>query len=48
MRKITFQELTAEGIREIGAAVECMAANESLDAHKNAMTIRLNSLRDIK
>jgi len=43
-RKITFQELTAEGIRSIGKAVEIMAENEQLDAHKNAMTVRINSL----
>ncbi|MBO4825830.1 MAG: histidinol dehydrogenase [Prevotella sp.] len=44
-RKITFQHLTAEGIRSIGRAVELMAANEQLDAHKNAMTVRINSLK---
>lgn len=44
-RKITFQELTPEGVRRIGRAVEVMAANEHLDAHKNAMTLRLNSLK---
>lgn len=43
-RKITFQELTAEGIRSIGKVVEIMAENEQLDAHKNAMTVRINSL----
>ena len=43
-RKITFQELTAEGIRSIGPAVELMAEAEHLDAHKNAMTVRLQSL----
>jgi len=43
-RKITFQELTAEGIRSIGHAVELMAEAEQLDAHKNAMTVRLQSL----
>ena len=43
-RKITFQHLTAEGIRSIGEAVELMAANESLDAHKNAMTLRLKAI----
>ena len=45
VRKITFQELTAEGIREIGPSVVCMAAGEHLDAHKNAMILRLNSLK---
>ncbi|MBQ5454920.1 MAG: histidinol dehydrogenase, partial [Prevotella sp.] len=36
-RKITFQHLSAEGIRSIGKAVEEMAENEQLHAHKNAM-----------
>lgn len=40
-RKITFQELTPRGIRSIGHVVELMAATEQLDAHKNAMTLRL-------
>jgi len=43
-RKVTFQHLTAEGIHSIGRAVELMAAAEQLDAHKNAMTLRLKSL----
>lgn len=43
-RKITFQHLTEEGIRHIGKAVETMAAAESLDAHKNAMTVRMKKL----
>lgn len=47
-RKITFQELTPEGVRRIGRTVEIMAANEHLDAHKNAMTLRLNSLEPLK
>lgn len=45
-RKITFQHLTAEGVRNIGPAVESMAAAESLDAHKNAMTIRLKEISE--
>lgn len=44
-RKITFQELTAEGVKSIGHAVELMAEAEMLDAHKNAMTVRLASLQ---
>lgn len=44
-RKITFQQLTEEGIMNIGPAVEAMAAAESLDAHKNAMTVRLNAIK---
>lgn len=43
-RKVTFQNLTAEGVRNIGHAVELMAEAEMLDAHKNAMTCRLASL----
>ncbi len=39
-RKITFQHLTADGIRHIGPAVELMAEAEQLQAHKNAMTVR--------
>lgn len=43
-RKITFQHLTEQGIREIGSAVELMAEAEQLDAHRNAMTVRIKSL----
>ena len=43
-RKITFQHLTEEGIRHIGRAVELMAEAEQLDAHKNAMTVRIHSI----
>ena len=43
-RKITFQHLTEEGIRHIGRAVELMAEAEQLDAHKNAMTVRMKTL----
>jgi len=45
-RKITFQHLTEEGIREIGSAVEFMAAAEQLDAHKNAMTVRMRAIEN--
>ena len=44
-RKITFQHLTADGVRHIGPAVELMAEAEHLDAHKRAMTVRLSSLQ---
>ena len=44
-RKVTFQHLTEEGVRQIGHAVELMAEAEQLDAHKNAMTVRINSLK---
>ena len=43
-RKITFQHISEEGISRIGRAVEAMAAAESLDAHKNAMTVRLKEI----
>lgn len=45
MRKMTLQELTPQGIKSIGQAVELMAGAEGLDAHKNAMTLRLNSIK---
>ena len=44
VKKVTFQKLTPAGLQAIGAAVETMAAAEGLDAHKNAITIRLQSL----
>ncbi len=44
IKKITFQEITKEGIRNLGNTIEVMAAGEQLDAHRNAVTIRLSSL----
>lgn len=41
IRKITFQEITREGIRTLGPTIQVMAENEHLDAHKNAVTVRL-------
>ncbi len=41
MKKITFQEITKEGLQNVGPAVETMAAAELLDGHKNAVTVRL-------
>jgi histidinol dehydrogenase len=41
VKKITFQQLSADGLKKIGNAVEVMAAAEGLDAHKNAVSIRL-------
>ena len=43
-RKITFQHIQPEGIRSIGRAVEIMAEAEGLDAHRNAMTLRRETL----
>ena len=45
VRKITFQHLNAEGIQSIGRAVELMAENEQLDAHRNAMTLRIKEIQ---
>ena len=45
MKKITFQEISEEGLKKIGTAIETMAAAELLDAHKNAVTLRLQNLR---
>ena len=44
IRKITFQHITAEGIRQIGPAVQEMAASESLEAHKRAMSLRVKAV----
>lgn len=45
MKSMTFQKITAEGIQNIGNAIELMAEAEGLQAHKNAITLRLNSLK---
>ncbi len=45
-KKISFQELTGEGIRNIGPAIEVMAEAENLRAHRNAVSIRLKSLNN--
>ncbi|MBB6460519.1 histidinol dehydrogenase [Flammeovirga kamogawensis] len=45
-RKITFQKIEKEGLESLGPHVERMAAAEELDAHKNAVTVRLNALKD--
>ena len=45
VKKITFQKITEEGLLNIGRTVELMAEAEGLDAHKNAITVRLNTLK---
>ena len=45
MRKVTFQHITADGVRAIGPAVEKMAEAEGLDAHRMAMLLRRESLQ---
>jgi histidinol dehydrogenase len=48
VKKITFQKISAKGIKNIGKAVEEMAAAEGLAAHKNAVSIRLKTIKDGK
>jgi histidinol dehydrogenase len=48
LKKMTYQKITPEGLKALGPVVEIMAANEQLDAHKNAVTIRLNYLKENK
>ena len=45
VKKITFQEITEEGIKNLGHVIETMAEAEQLAAHKNAVTIRLKSFK---
>jgi histidinol dehydrogenase len=47
VKKITFQELTAEGLRNVGPSVEVMAEAEKLLGHKNAVSIRLKKLKNV-
>ncbi|MCL9809521.1 histidinol dehydrogenase [Flavobacterium luminosum] len=44
MKSITFQKISPKGIQNIGKTIEIMANAEGLDAHKNAVTLRLKSL----
>lgn len=45
VKKITFQKISKEGIEAIGRSIELMAEAEQLQAHKNAVTLRLESLK---
>lgn len=45
MKAMTFQKISAEGIQEIGPAIELMAEAEGLQAHKNAVSLRLKDLK---
>ena len=45
MKKITFQQLSPEGLKNIGPVIECMAEAEQLIAHKQAVSIRLDELK---
>ncbi|MBT33097.1 MAG: histidinol dehydrogenase [Thalassobius sp.] len=44
-KKITFQNITTEGLKQIGITIERMAEAEQLDAHKKAVSIRLEEIR---
>lgn len=44
VKKITYQKITSAGIQSLGPAIEIMAQHENLEAHKNAVTVRLNHL----
>lgn len=44
IKKITFQEITGEGIRSLGPTIQTMARHEELEAHRNAVTLRLDTL----
>lgn len=46
LKQMTFQRISKEGIQGIGPAIEAMAAAEGLQAHKNAVTLRLNDLKN--
>ena len=45
MRKVTFQEINRKGIQNLGKTIEIMAEAELLDAHKNAVSVRLKTLK---
>jgi len=44
VKKITFQKLTTDGIRNLGSTIECLAEAENLQAHKNAISVRLEAI----
>ena len=46
LKSMTFQKISSEGIQNIGKAIEVMAEAEGLFAHKNAVTLRLNELKN--
>jgi histidinol dehydrogenase len=48
MKKITFQEISAEGLKNLGPVIETMAGAEQLEAHKNAVAIRLNEINSLR
>lgn len=47
VKKITFQKLTPDGIRNLGPAIECMARAEGLEAHRLAVSVRLEEINGL-
>jgi histidinol dehydrogenase len=47
VKRITYQEISREGLKSLGPVIEKMAAAEQLEAHKNAVTLRLKSINDV-
>jgi histidinol dehydrogenase len=47
MKKITFQKLSPEGIRNLGPVIETMASAEGLEAHRRAVSIRLEEIGSV-
>lgn len=48
IKKITFQKISSSGLQELGPTIEVLAEAEGLQAHKNAITLRLNDLNKLK
>ena len=48
MKSMSFQKISETGILSIGKAIEIMAEKEGLQAHKNAVTLRLNAIENGK
>ena len=46
LKQMSFQKISVKGIKNIGPAIEVMASAEGLDAHKNAVSLRLNDLKN--
>jgi histidinol dehydrogenase len=45
LKKITFQEISGDGLKSIGPAIEMISAAEELEAHKNAVSLRLKEIK---
>ncbi|MEQ8809995.1 MAG: histidinol dehydrogenase, partial [Imperialibacter sp.] len=46
VKKVTFQKITPEGLQQLGPSIEAMASAEKLDAHKMAVTLRLQKIKE--